>query len=103
MLKNRLYVIVRKDIPCSLPAVQGAHVVAEFCLKSPDANKWNNQTLIFLQVDNLEKLEHWTYRLWKNNLHWTEFREPDINHELTAICTWLEEETSLFDRLELLS
>lgn len=103
MLTNRLYVIVRKDLPCSLPAVQGAHVVAEFCLKSRFAKLWNNQTLIFLQVDDLPTLERWTFKLWKNNIEWMEFREPDINHELTAICAWLEEETSLFDRLELLS
>jgi hypothetical protein len=40
--------------------------------------------------------------LQKNNLTWTEFHEPDMNNELTAIAVWMDKETSFFDTFELL-
>jgi hypothetical protein len=102
MLKNRLYVIVRTDLPCSLPAVQAGHAVAEFCLCSSDASKWRNQTLIYLKVDCLERLDRLCWKLSKKNINWYPFYEPDINNETTAIAVWIAEETSLFDSLEML-
>ena len=101
---NRLYVITRLDLNCSSPAVQCGHVLAEFCLKNIDSAKtWNNQTLIYLEVENLEKLEWWCFKLRKKNIDWVEFREPDLNNELTAICVFLKEDNSIFNGLNLLT
>lgn len=33
---NKLYVLVRRDLSHSYRFVQGAHAVAEWCLKYPD-------------------------------------------------------------------
>jgi DUF1365 family protein len=95
-------VLSRKDLTYSSPAVQAGHVVAEFCLKSNSATKWNNHTLIYLEVKNLEELEWWCFKLKKKNIEWTEFKEPDLNNELTAICVFLEKENTIFNGLKLL-
>jgi hypothetical protein len=106
MSTNRLYVIVRKDLTIeynhTIPSVQAGHAVAEFCLRSPFAWKWLNKTIIYLQVRNLLELQGVIWYLQKNNLTWTEFHEPDMNNELTAIAVWMDKETSFFDTFELL-
>lgn len=106
MSTNRLYVIVRKDLTIKLsntiPAVQAGHAVAEFCLNSPFAWKWLNKTLIYLQVDNLLQLKGVLWDLQKRNIQWTEFHEPDMNNELTAIAVWMDKETAMFNHFELL-
>jgi hypothetical protein len=101
-MNNRLYVLSRRDLDCSSPAVQSGHCVAEFCLRSDSATQWNNQTLVYLEVENLEKLEWWCFKLERKNINWTEFREPDLNNELTAICVLLEEDNNVFNGLDLL-
>jgi DUF1365 family protein len=95
-------VLVRKDLVYSSPAVQAGHVVAEFCLNSSSATTWNNRTLIYLEVEDLKKLRWWCFKLEKKNIEWFEFKEPDMNNELTAICIFLSEENTIFNGLKLL-
>ena len=99
---KKLYVLTRLDLKCSSPAVQAGHCVAEFCLRSSSATQWNNETLIYLEVENLKKLKWWCFKLQKKNIEWIEFKEPDLNNELTAICVFLEEEDSIFNGLNLM-
>lgn len=80
---NKLYVIVRKDLSTSQRAVQAGHVVAEFMLRKP--TKWNNEILVYLGVKNLFELELIKYKLELNNIETIEFKEPDLNNEITAI------------------
>ena len=106
MSTNRLYVIVRKDLTIeynhTIPSVQAGHAVTEFCLHSLFAWKWLNKTLIYLQVRNLLELQGVLWDLQKKNLTWTEFHEPDMNNELTAIAVWMDKETTMFNHFELL-
>jgi hypothetical protein len=46
-MKEKLYVLVRKDLPKNYQAVQAGHAVAEYLLKNPKT-KWNNGTLVYL-------------------------------------------------------
>jgi hypothetical protein len=101
---KKLYVIVNKDIPCSLPAVQAGHVVAEFCLKNINAKEWNNSYLIYLEVHNESQLKYWRFKFHKRNIDITSFREPDINNNITAFCALLDEEEAKFlSKLNLLT
>jgi len=97
---NRLYVLIRTDLNYSSPAVQAGHCVAEFCLNSK-SNEWNNSTLIYLGVKNLEELKKWCFKLERNNLNYTKFFEPDMNNELTSIATLVKNE-KIFKNLKLL-
>ncbi len=97
---NLLYVLTRKDLRKSSPAVQAGHAVAEFLLKNPDT-KWDNGTLIYLGVRNLHELRKWSHRLDNEDIKWVGFKEPDINNEMTALATVLDN-NRFFSRLRLL-
>jgi len=95
----KLYVIVRKDLSSSQRAVRAGHAVAQFLLCSPFC-RWQNETLIYLGVKGLRQLENLKYKLDIKNIHYTEFREPDIGNEVTAIAT--DQYCEFFERLRLL-
>lgn len=95
----KLYVIVRKDLSVSQRAVQAGHVVAQFCLYGP-FSRWTNGTLIYLGIKNLEHLEELMNQLNNNNINYTEFREPDIGNQITAIAT--DQHCESFERMRLL-
>jgi hypothetical protein len=95
----KLYVIVRKDLSVSQRAVQAGHVVAQFCLYGP-FSRWKNGTLIYLGIKDLRSLKELILQLKDNNINYTEFREPDIGNEITAIAT--DQHCEIFERMRLL-
>ena len=110
---NKLYVIVRTDLKRSSPALQAGHAVAEFYKQHDSAGAmWDNQYLVYLQVPRLEMLKEWLYKSRTEyiqdpkNMSYdspviAEFREPDLNNELTAFSVYgLGED--FFDQLKLL-
>lgn len=82
---KKLYVLIRKDLNPSYQAVQAGHAVAEWLLQHGQVTDWKNGTLVYLGVDNEEALEHWAQKLDSKHMEWTEFREPDIEDQRTAI------------------
>jgi len=97
----KMYIIVRRDldrITQSYKYVQGMHVVAEYLLNHK--TKWNNGTMIALGVSNKIALEMQKMKLIQHNIKFSEFYEPDIGNQLTAIACVCD--GSLFKRLELL-
>jgi len=95
----KLYVIVRKDLSPSQRAVQAGHAVAEFLLRGP-FSRWSNGTLVYLGVKGLNQLENLKYKLQSLDIQFTEFREPDIGDQVTAIAT--DQHCEYFERLRLL-
>lgn len=95
----KLYVLVRKDMPLPYQAVQAGHAVAQWCLENPHST-WQNNTLIYLHVENQARLIWWREHLRLRGLDISEFREPDIGNELTAIAVYADEKH--FKRLQLL-
>lgn len=83
---KKLYVIVRKDLSISQRAVQAGHAVAEFLLHGP-FSRWNNGTLIYLGVKGLIQLENLKQRFEKENIPYIEFKEPDLDNQITALAT----------------
>ena len=96
---KKLFVIVRKDITPSQSAVQAGHGVAEYLLDSK-LKKWSNQTLVYLGVKSLFDLEKLKYKFENNNIKYVEFKEPDLNNEVTAIATDIQ--NKYIERLMLL-
>jgi len=96
MKQSKLYVLVRKDLDYSSPAVQAGHATAEFCLRSRFSTIWNNHILVYLQVENLKKLKNWLFKFEKRNIETSVFYEPDLNNEMTAFCALVNEEDSGF-------
>lgn len=95
----KLYVIVRKDLSKSQQAVQAGHALAEYLLHGP-FSRWQNGTLIYLGVKGLKQLEKLKRRFTEEDIPYIEFREPDLNNEVTAITT--ETNNHYIERLNLL-
>ena len=95
----KLFVIVRKDLSPSQRAVQAGHAVAQFLLHGP-ISRWSNGTLVYLGVKGLHQLENLKRKLHEQNIEFTEFREPDIGNETTAIAS--DQPCKFFERLNLL-
>lgn len=83
-MSKKLYVLIRKDLPTSYIAVQAGHAVAKWLLHD---QRWQNETLVYLGVENEQELLHWKDKLDFKDMNYIEFREPDIKNQLTAIAT----------------
>lgn len=81
---KKLYVIVRKDLSFSQQIVQGGHAIAQYLLDNPDT-KWDNGTLVMLRANSQLHLVKTIDRLEAHGLKVSQFREPDIGNQLTAI------------------
>lgn len=81
-----MFVIVRKDISKIQQAVQAGHALAEYLLKNP-STKWTNGTLIYLGVKSINQLENLKQKFELENIPYKEFIEPDLNNQVTAIAT----------------
>ncbi len=95
----KLYVIVRKDLAHSQRAVQAGHALAAYLLHSPNF-RWKNETLIYLGVKGLKQLENLKRKLELQGVPYVEFREPDLNNEVTAIAS--DEDCKIFNKINLL-
>jgi len=89
--------VIRKDLSPSQRIVQAGHAVAEYMLDDP---KWKNTTLVCLSVKNLGQLEMLKMRLEARNIRFSEFREPDINNQTTAIAS--DVDCEFFSKLNLI-
>ena len=84
----KLIVITRRDLSPGYQAVQAAHAAIEFQHEYPEiAKEWNTYSkyLVFLSVENEEKLHRFLEKIKYRNIKHTIFIEPDIGDKLTAI------------------
>lgn len=98
-MEGRLYVLTRGDLEKSYQAVQAGHAVAQFLLENPESN-WKNNYLIYLNVKDEEELKYWMWKLNKKGIKYSEFKEPDINNETTAVA--VANDNNIFKKLKLL-
>jgi len=81
-------VVTRRDLPPVTQSVQCGHVAIKYTFELPNyAKQWHkkSQYLIYLSVENEEKLLDITNKLYQDNISFSKFHEPDLDHELTAI------------------
>lgn len=67
---------------------QAIHAARQFVHEHPEVEKnWfdKSNTIVCLNVDNLEALLGYTYLAVENGLRVSLFKEPDLNDEATAI------------------
>lgn len=96
---EKLYVLVRTDLKGSSSAVQAGHTVAQWMLDNP-VNTWNNQTLVYINIGTASALEQWKSKIYYKDMSYSEFKEPDLNNETTAIACLTDKK--LFNGLPLL-
>lgn len=77
---QRLYVLIDNNLDSIYGCVQGGHVVAQWLLNHPNQD-WNNSYLIYVSAD----ISKWKERLDILEIDYTEFREPDLNNQVTAL------------------
>lgn len=77
---QRLYVLIDNNLDSIYGCVQGGHVVAQWLLNHPNQD-WNNSYLIYVSAD----ISKWKEKLDILEIDYTEFREPDLNNQITAL------------------
>jgi hypothetical protein len=93
---EKIYILVRGDLPRSAQAVQAGHALAELIMQRgirPDC--WAG-TLVYLKVQHEEELRRWL----RDVPDVVPFYEPDLGNSLTALATLNKEEG--FEALRLL-
>lgn len=94
----KLYVVVRDDLSVPQKAVQAGHALAEFLLKRK--TEWRNGTLVYLKVPNEFCLFDLCDKLDDYGIEYSEFWEPDMDDQMTAIAS--TEGKKFFNKLDLL-
>lgn len=78
---DRLYVVVRSDLPPGLQLAQACHAVLTFAQRS----NARPENMIVLHVANEAELTETALRLFKLGLDPARFYEPDLDGQLTAL------------------
>jgi hypothetical protein len=86
---NKLYTVVRADIPAGAQIAQTGHAVAAFAAEHPDAfaawAKPEQRNIVCLAAPSRGALEHLLATLTAAGVRVSAFRETDIDDELTGI------------------
>jgi len=64
-------------------------------------NTWENETLVYLNVGSKFDLHKWISKIYYKDLDFSIFKEPDLDHEATAIAC-LTDKRNIFSNLPLL-
>ena len=94
--KDKLYLVTHKELSSGYQTAQIAHVVAEFILNNPDeAKTWNltSNSVIVLEADSARHLYELQESAAGKGMLVTEFREPDLGDEITALAFGPSENT----------
>lgn len=92
---QRLYVLISNKLDSIYGCVQGGHAVAEWLLTHPN-QEWNNNYLIYVSAD----VDKWKDRLNIIKVDYTEFKEPDLDYQTTALAVLNNDK--MFKKLKLI-
>jgi peptidyl-tRNA hydrolase len=88
--------VSRKDLTPGQQAVQSGHAALDYTFQHPElAKHWHKSSnyLIYLSANTEEELSRLSEKLQCLGVEVTEFREPDLDNQLTAIAFLSEEKT----------
>lgn len=80
----KLYCFVRSDLSKSQQGVQAAHGVAQYLLDQHQTS-WRNGTLVVLKVLDPEAVTAEARELYGEHAVFSEFREPDLDNQVTCV------------------
>lgn len=83
-------------MPLNYQGVQGGHALAQWLLENPNQT-WNNDYLIYLQVEDINKF---MFKLDIKNIKYSKFIEPDMGNQITAIAC--QSTDKIFEKLKLM-
>lgn len=79
---------MRQDLPIGLQAAQALHACVDFSIEHPEITKdWhtNSNYIVCLNARDETHLEYLIELAEKQGVPYSIFREPDIDHQITAI------------------
>lgn len=85
---NRLYIVVREDLPPGLQIAQSCHALRTFAADYPELDAaWyaNGNNIVVLRVADERTLVTLGHDLYDQNVRVSYFTEPDLDDETTAI------------------
>lgn len=85
---DKLYVVVRSDLPSGVQLAQAIHAKDEFAMKYPETNRlwWEQSNYIcVLQVANEEELLDLMDQAFYRGIKLAYFCEPDLDQKHTAV------------------
>ena len=99
-----IYIITRRDLTLPQRAVQCSHAAIEAAKAFYDPQTLDHPHLVLSEVRSEYHLSKLIDKLTKENVRLVIWREPDINHEITAIATEpiFNEKRKLFKKLQLI-
>lgn len=84
---EKLYIVVRQDLPAGAQAAQCCHALRAFAHAHPDLDRqWHESggNIVILSVPNRVELADLTARAQALHISTAEFHESDLGDELTA-------------------
>lgn len=87
MRAPRIYTITRQDLSLGQKIVQSNHASTQYLIDHSPHKKgeWNNGSIICLELGNEKSLKRWIKKLEAQGIKYSLFREPDLDHAITAI------------------
>jgi len=88
-MKDKIYIVVRGDLSPGAKACQGLHAFREYIRNFPEEElSWYNNSnhVCFLSTKGQNELNRLYGALLYEGFNVVAFLEPDMDHELTAIC-----------------
>lgn len=84
---EKLYVVVRSDLPPGDQAVQSVHAALQYARDHRDWTAWSDSSncLALLAVADEKELQDLLNRAADRGLKSSYFREPDLGHSMTAV------------------
>ena len=85
---DKLYIVVRKDLPPGLQLSQSCHAALHFMRENRDiTEQWMliSDYIVILNIENEAELARLSEEATQRNIKFSSFREPDIDNQATAI------------------
>lgn len=84
---DKLYVVVRKDMPTGVQMAQQGHAISEYwCQHQSSAKEWHDLSnfICVLHIDNEPQLKRLMADAYDRYIPAAHFCEPDMNDAMTA-------------------